>query len=281
MVVRARPAFRVGGRLPAPAHLKEVEGSVVGRRYVMLRPDRCEIAKELYWGRGCRPRPADSFAVDLFARLAQSADAALDIGAYTGIFTLISSTVNPSLRAHAFEIVPEVFQGLFANCVRNDVLHRTTLHHVGVGKPGLMRVPGSTRGSALPSYYSRLLHFEEGVMVEFISLDSLVPLFGSENHLLLKVDVEGTENDVFRYGQKFLSSFRPDVLCEVLAGVANGMELEQLLPQDYWHYLVCETFLAPRKRLEPSGRFRDWLFTARAPDELAALGISIAEDHGQ
>jgi hypothetical protein len=82
--VRAAVRFLPGidrGRLPAPAALGEVEGRADGVAYVMLRPDRCEIAKELYWGRGRRPRPADAFAIDLVARFAREADLFVDVGA--------------------------------------------------------------------------------------------------------------------------------------------------------------------------------------------------------
>jgi hypothetical protein len=107
---------------------------------------------------------------------------------------------------------------LVANCVRNDVLHRTTLHHVGIGAPC--------------------------------------------------------------HGQSFLSSYRPDVICEVLAGVASGEELEELLPPGYSSYLICEDALTPRPRIEPSARFRDWFLTPRGRDELVALGIPIVDDRG-
>jgi hypothetical protein len=86
-VVRFMPGLRQGGRLPAPASLREVEGRVAGTRFVMLRPDRCVVAKELYWGHGQRPRPEDHFAVELFARVAKRSDIMLDVGAYTGLFT--------------------------------------------------------------------------------------------------------------------------------------------------------------------------------------------------
>lgn len=48
-VVRLAPGLERSGRLPAPASLREVEGRVAGTRFVMLRPDRCVVAKELYW----------------------------------------------------------------------------------------------------------------------------------------------------------------------------------------------------------------------------------------
>jgi FkbM family methyltransferase len=277
-LVRLRPSLARGGRLPAPARLQEVAAFAGGASFVMLRPDRCIVAKELYWGRGRRPRPEDDFAIELFASFARGSDVALDIGAYTGIFTLVGTTVNPEIEAHAFEIVPEVYRALFDNCVRNDVLDRTTLHHTGVGElEARVLLPASSSDSALPSFYSGRLRFESGTHVRFVSLDSLAPLLPSDARVVAKIDVEGTEDEILLHGQEFLKEFRPDLLCEVLHGVANGAELERLLaPHGYRFYLVRSEDLFPAARIEPSSRFRDWCFTARAPQELRELGIRVA-----
>jgi FkbM family methyltransferase len=282
LVLRVRPDLRRTGRLPAPAHVKEVEGSVLDARFVMLRPDRCVVAKELYWGHGRRPRPEDDFALRLFATIAKRSDVMIDVGAYTGIFTLVGAAVNPRLEAHAFEIVPEVFRALFDNCVRNGVLHRVTLHHVGVGEDGAtMTLPVEASDSALPDFFSSRLHFENGVQVRIVSLDSVARLIPSGARVAMKVDVEGTENEVFANGQSFLASFRPDILCEVLHGVADAPALEALLaPHGYHRYLIREADLLPSRDIEPNVRFRDWLFTTRAPQDLAELGIAVATTDG-
>ena len=76
--VRLKPGVNARGRLPAPRHVKEVEGSVGGTSFTMLRPDVCIIAKELYWGSGSRPAPSDQYALTSFVRLAGSVDVAGD-----------------------------------------------------------------------------------------------------------------------------------------------------------------------------------------------------------
>lgn len=273
MLVRIRPSLRRDGRLPAPARLKEVEGEAGGVRFVMLRPDRCIVAKELYWGAGRRPRPEDDNAVALFAALARRADVMLDIGAYTGLFTLVGTKVNPYLRAHAFEIVPDVCRALHENCVRNGVLDRVVLHNEGIGAPdAAMVVPSDSVGSALPDFYSSRLHFETGTRVPFRALDSMIGSIPAGSRVLLKIDVEGTENEVFRHGQAFLAAFRPSILCEVLHGVADGSELEPLLaPHGYRFYLVRGDDLLPANGIEPHPLFRDWLFMTLPPDEVAEL----------
>ena len=71
LVVDRFPSLR-SGRLPAPASVKEVHGTAREVSFVMLRPDRCEVAKELYWGKGQRPKPADDQAIQLFADMARA-----------------------------------------------------------------------------------------------------------------------------------------------------------------------------------------------------------------
>jgi FkbM family methyltransferase len=243
----------------------------------MLAPDRCVVAKELYWGKGRRPRPADQHAVEVFAALARGADVMVDVGAYTGLFTLVGLAADPRIEAHAFEIVPDVFHVLFDNCVRNDVLHRVTLHHVGVGPEAVIRVPSGLRESALPDFYSSRLHFESGARIRLRPLDSLIPAIDAGARVVMKVDVEGTENAVLRSGEAFLRTFRPDILCEILPGVADAAEVESVLvPHGYRFHLVRERDLQPRERVQGHPKYRDWLFTTRSPDELASAAIEVA-----
>jgi FkbM family methyltransferase len=260
-------------RLPAPAHVKEVEGLVDGEVFVLVRPDVCESAKELYWGSGRRTNPADELALRLFTTLARSADVALDIGSYTGIFTVASAVANPRLRIHAFEVVPEVYEVLFENCVRNDVLHQVTLHHTGIGMPDRIAVfPAASGGSALPSFYSTRTTFDSGVRVRFQSLDSLAPLVDRGSKMVVKVDVEGTEDEVFAQGQRLLAEFTPDIVCEVLKGVSDIRTLEQILGHyGYRYYLIRDSELTAEDAIDPHPKFRDWFFTVRGPDEMSGL----------
>ncbi|WP_394345524.1 FkbM family methyltransferase [Actinorugispora endophytica] len=273
----AAPGLRATGRLPAPAAIREVAGRVDGAGYVMLAPSRCVVAKELYWGGGRRPQPADDLAVRVFAAAARDSAALFDIGAYTGLFTLVGTAVNPDLRAHAFEIVPEVYRALVDNCVRNRVLHRVTLHHTGVGDPGdTVVMPVESGDSALPCFYSSELAFADGVPVEVVALDAFTDRVPPGGRTVMKVDVEGTEAAVFEHGRRFLAEHRPDILCEVLPGADTDRLRALLEPHGYRCHLVGESALAPAGELVAHPRFRDWFLTTRAPADLAALGIPVA-----
>jgi FkbM family methyltransferase len=276
LVARFLPSLR-SGRLPAPARLEEVTGRADGATFVMLDPARCENAKELFWGKGRRPKPNDRLALDVVARLAREADEFLDFGAYTGLFTLATTAVTPGLHAHAFEIVPAVADALEANLRRNGVADRVTVHREGIGEPGAtMRVPSGEGGSALPSFYSSRMHFEKGEEVTFRSLDSVGALLPAEARVVMKVDVEGTEDAVFEAGQVFIETFGPDILCEVLPE-ADGARLDELIaPGGLRRYLVTSTRLEEAQRTVPNPAFRDWLFSPRTPDELRARGLPVA-----
>jgi FkbM family methyltransferase len=276
LVARFVPSLR-SGRLPAPAQLDEVTGRADGATFVMLDPARCENAKELFWGQGRRPKPNDRLALDVVARLSREADEFLDLGAYTGLFTLATTAVTPGLHAHAFEIVPAVADALQANLLRNGVANRVIVHREGIGEMGsTMRVPSGKGGSALPSFYSSRMHFEKGEVVTFRSLDSIGALLPADARVVMKVDVEGTEDVVFEGGQVFIETFRPEILCEVLPE-ADGDRLDKLLaPAGMRRYLVTNGRLEEAPRIEPDPVFRDWLFSSRTPDELRARGLPVA-----
>jgi precorrin-6B methylase 2 len=76
-------------------------------------------------GAGRRTRAEDVVALEVVAKLALDADVFLDIGSYTGLFTLATTAVNPRLHAHAFDVVPSVVATLEANLDRNEVSDRS------------------------------------------------------------------------------------------------------------------------------------------------------------
>ncbi|HEX6337216.1 MAG TPA: FkbM family methyltransferase [Jiangellaceae bacterium] len=264
-------------RLPAPARLREVTATMAGVTFVMLRPDRCIVAKELYWGDGRRPRPEDQFALDVFAALARDARLVLDVGAYTGVFSLVAARVSPEARVHAFEVVPDVAHAAQENVAANGLTGQVTVHSEGIGSEGdtVVIAPG-TGGSALPDFYSTKLHFANGVPVDVRSLDAFVAEINVPPPAVVKIDVEGTENVVLEHAQSFLASHRPDILCEILLESDTAGVQAALAPHGYRFYRVERGALSPQPDLVPSWEFRDWLFTPRSSSELAARGIPVA-----
>lgn len=291
------------GRLPAPIELTEVRGRAGGADFYLVEPFRCEIAKEFYWGRGRRTEPEDAFALDLMVDLSSDAEVFLDIGAYTGVFTMAVLAANPRARAHTFEIIPAVVAGIEKNADRNRFTDRVTIHPTGVGSPDTwMKVPLGDGGSALPSFYSADMDFDSDAEVRFTSLDGLLPDLLEENpgldedadtatdsadagsratvphrpRVTMKIDVEGGENEVFAHAQEFLDTLHPDILCEVLDDRAKPHELMgHLGGHGYHYYLVGEDRLYARTTITPDPDLRDWLFTRKSPEQMRTAGYPV------
>ena len=267
----ARAVLPRGPRFSSfPVNLPEIAGASGDARFVLLDPMRCSIARELYWGRGRRLVASERFALELFCRLDREAELALDIGANTGLFSLAAAASNPSLRVHAFEIVPEVFVALYRNCARNDVLDRVVCHHFGLGAEGaVVRLPETLDAGSLPLSFSSDWDSPGGRKIAFRSLDSLLPALGAPARTAVKIDVEGTEDEVFRHGEAFLRVFAPDIVCELLPGAAKAAFIEPLLKSHgYSFFKIADGALEPRANLVPEERHHDWFFTKR-PERFA------------
>src|SRR5689334_21954899 len=58
--------------------------------FIMLHPLSCDVAREIYWGDGWRGTAQDRLAAQIFESLAKEASLVLDVGAYTGYFSLLA-----------------------------------------------------------------------------------------------------------------------------------------------------------------------------------------------
>lgn len=274
-------------RLPVPMTVRQVEGRVDGLTFTMNDPAQCILAKELHWGQGKRPRPQDQFALEVFARLAQQASRVLDIGSYTGIFSLVAAKANPRIPVDAFEIVPSNYLAALGNVIGNDLVGRVQVHLEGVGETGTIRMPAATHGSALPDFWSiDDADAEDGVSVPITTLADIVARLGAtpdatENGILIKVDVEGHENALVASSAETITAYRPTFLMEILPG-ADTAPLTAIFgapagaAAPYRYYLIIEDRLRESLALHGEDDYRDWLITPLTPAHLESLGIAVA-----
>lgn len=127
----------------------------------------------------------------------------LDIGAHVGKWSVWAA---PRCAAvHAFEPHPENVAGLERNLAAN-LLTNVTVHGCGLGERA-ERALIKSRGGSSP------VSDEEGdTRIELRTLDSFGEFF--ERADLVKIDVEGMENEVLRGGMGFLRRFKPRLVIE-------------------------------------------------------------------
>jgi FkbM family methyltransferase len=266
------PDSNLRARIPVIG--KTVSLLVGGHQPVVLTGiERCDLAREVYWGQGHLRGAADRLSLELALKLSADADLFLDIGAYTGVFALAAARNNPKITAHAYEIVPENFQLLWANVIANDLVGRVVprLHGVGAER-GSVEVPASLGSGILASSVALDSEARDGVTIPVSPLDELHA--GFSGTAVAKIDVEGFEYSVLRGAEKFIGKTRPDIICEVLRRAPNIPEMESFLGSyGYRIYHITENGVQHASRISPSRVERDWLFSLRAPSELDRLGV--------
>lgn len=150
---------------------------------------------------------------NFFELLSCESQVVLDIGAYTGIYSLIALLSNSSSKVIAFEPNPKVAQVLRHNISINGFLERCEIYEKAV----------SDRSSIEFLYRDRLqtgtsMHTLRpgGTLigeVESLTLDDLLPTLKVD---LIKMDIEGWEHTALAGARKMIKRSKPNILVEAL-----------------------------------------------------------------
>lgn len=247
----------------APIANTTVNVSSEGHSVLMGNTSRCEIAKQLWWSSGNVQPPEDRYALEIFKFACTHAHVAFDIGCNTGLFAMMAAKTNRDLKVFAFDLLPEAISLLIENILINDLADQVFPTLLGVGEPGRMTIPISLKTSSVPTSLSTDFEFEQGVKVRIASLDSLTPFVPNNVSVAMKIDVEATEHNVFRFGAGFLTKHSPDMVCELLRRSQVTAFEKTLSGLGYSFFLIGPNGIQPKEHLEPHPKYRDWLFTTR------------------
>ncbi|UCB57083.1 MAG: FkbM family methyltransferase [Candidatus Omnitrophota bacterium] len=183
----------------------------------------CE--NELFW-RGL------SKEMKVWAEMCQEADVILDIGANTGIFSLIAKAVNPKASVYAFEPVPRVIKKLRANCMLNNFniqcLEVAVSDYDGVGE--FYEEPLEHLYSATLAPHNSLKNSMK-TEVRVTRLDSFIEKEKIRPDLI-KIDVEGCE---FKVLEGMGKSLRPKILLENHSNISLGDDWQSI--DNKGHYI--------------------------------------------
>jgi FkbM family methyltransferase len=222
-----------------------------------------EIENELFW-EGL-PGRRERVSMELWMGLCQKAQVILDVGANTGIYSLVAAAMNPGARVYGFEPITPLFERYERNCRLNgfDVRTFRTALSNAAGK-GVMRGWVLEKGTETRAF--------DDEVVPTTRLDAMIESCSIGRVDLAKIDVEGHEPEVLEGMGRFLGEFRPTLLIEVLSD-RPAKKVEAFLGDLGYLYFDLDEIGAPRlmRHIRASSH---WNYLVCSPATASGLGIA-------
>jgi FkbM family methyltransferase len=175
----------------------------------------------------------ESSSRQIFSELAKESSFVIDVGSYTGIYTLIASKSNKNIHTISFEPNPLIFRALEKNLklnrIKNARIEKLALdNESGRDFLYLNHEVYSSAASIIETNFNY-----EKYEVEKSTLDSYFEQNDNLSVDLMKIDVEGLETRILEGSHKVLSKFSPILLMEALTKEAKDSQLSFLKNLNY------------------------------------------------
>ena len=200
-----------------------------------------QIENELFWNG--LDGGWEKTSIRLWKELCRDAKVILDIGANTGLYSLVSKTVSPDSQVYAFEPVERVFDKLKKNIILNKFniqAERLALSNYN-GTATIYDIPGE---HILSVTVNKNLH-NPATQVQPVKIQvAEFFTYFNENKIqgcdLIKIDVETHEPEVLEGMRELLYIFKPVILIEVLSDEIGEQIQKIVSPNNYLYFDIDE-----------------------------------------
>jgi len=195
--------------------------------------------------RGCW----ENVSLSYWGKLCTDANIILDIGANTGLYSLVAKTLHPTSEIYAFEPVERVYDKLVKNVKLNNYsihcINEALSNHDGTGiiyDPESEHVYSVTVNKNLAPADVKVIEQE----IRIKKLSSFIDERNIPKIDLIKMDVETHEVEVLEGMGKYLKEFQPDMIIEILDSNI-GMKIEGLIKDCNYLYFSIDEKSKPQK----------------------------------
>jgi len=247
------PVFFLFGRLIRPSDPTDQKWQFYG--FFRVRPENgrpfwlynnsFKIETGIYWA-GIDQFPWERTTRAIWTHLCRDASTIFDIGANTGVFSMLAQSVNPSATVYAFEPQPNIFAVLSKNARKNG--NSVRCEPVALAeRAGILpfynsgKDTFSTRNTTTGSL-NRNWHPEDAqsITVEVKTLADYVEECEIDRIDLIKIDVETFEYEVLAGYGRYLFQHRPIIFLEIQTKEIGGRVASLFLTHDYEFLRVDE-----------------------------------------
>jgi methyltransferase, FkbM family len=184
----------------------------------------------------------------LFRSLAKSSNVIIDIGANTGLFSILSSKANPGSKIYSIEPYLTNYNRLVKNIQLNNFQNIEPLNialgekvgsvNFSIPESGTISDVSSVNGEFSKHIYPNLKWKE--IVVPLSTLDQLALKIGEKINLI-KCDVETYEMNVFKGALNTLKNDKPTILFESFLDEERKIFFNNILQENGYHvYLVLK-----------------------------------------
>jgi len=247
-----------------------------GRSFQYVSHAADPIGRYLFWSRrGWEP---DTTAV--FFELARQARCVIDVGANSGLFSLIACCASADATVVAFEPVPRVHAQLVEHVRINGFESRCHPRAEAVADvAGTAKLVVSDREVPHDAHLGSLSGDarESAIDVRVTTLDDIRPELPPI--ALVKIDIEGSEDRVIRGMVGILAEDRPAIILECLPG-GPAEAIESVLGAFGYRYFHLREEPVPISRLRPDPklRYRNFLCTTESVASVRRVA-ALSTDH--
>ena len=230
-----------------------------------------QIENEIFWSGLINGW--EKISMQLWIELCKDSDTIIDIGANTGVYSLVAKAINTDAAVYGFEPVKRVFDKFQKNCSLNhfDV---TCLEYAASDADG----DAVIFDSVAEHVYSVTVNKNTAPDTETIETKiktKKLSTFIKENKItkidLIKIDVETHEPEVLEGMEEYLERFQPTFLIEILDDrvgervqaliknidylyfnideVGAPKRVDKIEKSAYYNYLICKKEVALKLRL--------------------------------
>ena len=205
--------------------------------FTMFSADDDVVAWNYFWA---GPDSYEAEIITQWLTWAREAENILDIGAYTGMMSIIAAFANPRCKIHAMEPVERTVERIKINLRANGIEKRVTVHP---------RAAANEFGPEMINYYREEDFLGTGNsihskgkkvfsrrMIQAVNTDQYL---GDKHRFdLIKVDVEGFEFETLKGLRRIMNRDRPKIVLELWQ--ENEADVFRLLDTMRYEYKPVE-----------------------------------------
>jgi FkbM family methyltransferase len=188
-----------------------------GSEFLIFSNNDDFVAQKYFW---LGKNSYESMTLKTWFALTQKAKIIFDIGAYAGLYSLVSATVNTKSRVFAIEALDRNYSRLIINKSVNNLPNIKPFNLAVSDTDGEVNFNvflGDdilTTGASINEKVNVQNKISSIKKVKSLTLDTFLTINNIPEVNLIKIDVEGVEVQVFKGMTKIFEQFKPSIICE-------------------------------------------------------------------